>query len=211
MALSPLVRLLWGSFIDELITTYDTVQGNGCKPVLILIDEAGRTAIPTLADHATTVVGRGISLWIAVQSLSQLESVYGKARSQTLRDNMESQIYYRPNDIATAKYLEERLGNQSAFAQSHTLKEGEETSQNLSERPISLMTAQEISQMKDEEIIGFHRHLRPFQMKRMDWRTDPLFHERRNLPQPVLSPLPALPEIPMIKDFPEAYINPDNM
>src|SRR5207248_3669708 len=106
--------------IDELTTTYDTNQGRGCNPVLLLIDEAGRTAIPSLSDHATTVVGRGISLWMAVQSLSQLEAVYGKARSQVLRDNMESQIYYRPTDLATAKYLEARLGDASAYAHSTT-------------------------------------------------------------------------------------------
>ena len=92
LALSPLVRLLWGSLIDELVTTYDQRAGNGCQPVMLLIDEAGRTAIPSLADHATTVVGRGISIWLAVQSLSQLEVVYGKARAQVVRDNMESQL-----------------------------------------------------------------------------------------------------------------------
>src|SRR5207302_5169788 len=118
LSLSPLVRLLWGSLIDELTTCYDAAQGNGCNPVLLLIDEAGRTAIPSLADQATTVVGRGISLWIAIQSLSQLEAVYGQARAQILRDNMESQIYYRPTDLATARYLEERLGTQSAYAHS---------------------------------------------------------------------------------------------
>jgi hypothetical protein len=48
LALSPLVRLLWGSLIDELITTYDAAQGKECRPVLLLIDEAGRTAIPSL-------------------------------------------------------------------------------------------------------------------------------------------------------------------
>ena len=60
LALSPLVRLLWGSLIDELITIYDKAAGRRCQPVLLLIDEAGRTAIPSLADHATTVVGRGV-------------------------------------------------------------------------------------------------------------------------------------------------------
>ena len=106
LALSPLVRLLWSSLIDSLITHYDANQGKGCNPVLLLVDEAGRTAIPMLADSATTVVGRKMSLWIAVQSLSQLESVYGKARAQILRDNMDSQLFYRPTDIQTAKYLE---------------------------------------------------------------------------------------------------------
>jgi type IV secretion system protein VirD4 len=66
LALSPLVRLLWGSLIDELVSIYDRRAGKDCQPVMLLIDEAGRTAIPSLADHATTVVGRGISLWLAV-------------------------------------------------------------------------------------------------------------------------------------------------
>jgi len=55
-SLSPLVRLLFGSFIDGLTATYDHMEKNGtqhtCKPVLILADEAGRSAIPQLADAA---------------------------------------------------------------------------------------------------------------------------------------------------------------
>src|SRR5207302_10734808 len=133
LALSPLVRLMWSSLIDELLTTYDTHQGQGCKPVLMLIDEAGKTAIPSLADHSTTVVGRGISFWIAIQSLAQLEAIYGKARAQILRDNMETQLYYRPTDLNTAEYLEKRLGKVSAFAQSTTMREGQEIGEGLSE------------------------------------------------------------------------------
>src|SRR3989440_2625762 len=142
LALSPLVRLLWGSLIDELITTYDKAEGKGCNPVLLLIDEAGRTAIPSLADHATTVVGRGISMWIALQSLSQLEAVYGKARAQVLKDNMESQVYYRPTDLTTADYLEHRLGRKSGYAHSFASREKAETSQGLAEQGVPLLTAQ---------------------------------------------------------------------
>ncbi len=196
LALSPLVRLLWGTLTDELLSTYDRQEGRGCQPVLLLIDEAGRTAIPTLADHATTVVGRGISLWIAIQSLSQLETVYGKARSLVLRDNMESQIYYRPTDLATAKYLEERLGTHSAYARSTTLRDGEETSEGLSERGIPLLTAQEILQLPDEEIIGFHRHLPPFRMHRTDWQGHKLLLQRRGIPPPILPKLHPVADIP---------------
>jgi type IV secretory pathway TraG/TraD family ATPase VirD4 len=212
LALSPLIRLVWGSFIDELITTYDQAEGRGCKPVLLVVDKAGRTAIPTLAEHATTVVGRGISLWLAIQSLSQLEAVYGKVRAQILRDNMESQLYYRPTDLATAKYLEERLGSQSAYAHSTTLREGEETSQGLAERPVPLLAAQEILQLKDDDVIGFHRNLPPFQMKRIDWRQYPIWKQRRSIPPPPLQELPELAEITMgesNKSFPDAYIDPD--
>ncbi len=194
LALSPLVRLLWGSLIDELITTYDRAEGKGCKPVLLLVDEAGRTAIPSLADHATTVVGRGISLWLAIQSLSQLEAVYGKARAQVLKDNMESQIYYRPTDLATAEYLEHRLGRKSAYARSQTVKEGAETSQGRSEQGIPLMTAQAIMQMKDHEVLAFHRRLPPFKARRVDFRCYPQFLKRRELTPPRLSALPEVAE-----------------
>ena len=181
LALSPLVRLLWGTLIDELITIYDKAQGNGCQPVLLLIDEAGRTAIPMLADHATTVAGRDITIAMFVQSLSQLETIYGKSRAQTLKDNTDTQLYYPPTDLTTAKHLEDSLGSQSGFAHSTTSKEGSETSEGLAERPIPLLTAQEIKQLNDEEIIGFHRRLPPFQINRLDWRSHtPMQRKRSN-------------------------------
>ncbi|HYU73443.1 MAG TPA: type IV secretory system conjugative DNA transfer family protein [Ktedonobacteraceae bacterium] len=194
LALSPLVRLLWGTLINELITAYDQKQGTGCSPVLMLIDEAGRTAIPSLADQATTVVGRGISLWIAIQSLSQLETVYGRARAQVLKDNMETQIYYRPTDLATAQYLEQRLGRTSAFARSETMRDGEQTSEGHTEQAIPLLSSQDIAQLTDTEIIGFHRNLPPLRMSRMDWRNHPLLTQRQHLPAPPLANLPQLSE-----------------
>jgi type IV secretion system protein VirD4 len=193
LALSPLVRLIWDSLIGDLITTYDACQASGCQPVLLLVDEAGRAPIPTLADHATTVVGRGISLCIVVQSLSQLEAIYGKARAQVIRDNMDSQVYYRPTDLATAEYLEKRLGKVSAFAQSTTSDPGgNERSESRSEQPISLLTAQQIMQLEDEEVIAFHRKLPPIQAQRIDWRGNGLLERRRRISPPILSRLPAV-------------------
>jgi type IV secretory pathway TraG/TraD family ATPase VirD4 len=214
LALSPLVRLIWGSLIDELTATYDDAKGVGCHPVLLLIDEAGRTAIPSLADHATTVVSRGISLWIAIQSLSQLNVVYGTHRATILRDNMESRIFYRPNDQETAEYLERCLGRRSDYAHSQTLREGEQTSKGRMEQGIPLMTSQEIKQMPDEQVIGYHRQLPPFMAKRMDWRCFPILKERQAMPPPELFPLPELTEtLPALTPHSNGqltgYINPD--
>jgi type IV secretion system protein VirD4 len=215
LALSPLVRLLWGTLIDGLITTYDNVQGKNCQPVLLLIDEAGRTAIPSLADHATTVCGRGISLWIAVQSLAQLDAVYGRTRATVLRDNMESQIYYRPSNQETADYIQHCLGRKSEYAHSETLREGTATTEGRSEQGIPLLTAQEIKQMEDEDIIVFHRLLPPFTAKRMDWRQYPTLVQRQAIPAPQLLLLPILDEkLPVLAlgqtaQFPNGFINPD--
>lgn len=216
LALSPLVRLLWGSLIDELISIYDRKQGQGCHPVLLLVDEAGRTAIPMLADHATTVVGRGISLWIAIQDLYQLDAVYGKARAHVLRNNMDTQIYYRPSDQDTADYLEHSLGRRSDYAHSHTLREGAQSSEGRSEQAVPLMTAQAIKQLGHEDILGFHSNLPPFKACRMDWRDHSILGERRQVPPPKLPNLPqfegGLPTtVWQRSEKASAYIDPDNL
>lgn len=213
LALSPLVRLLWGSLIDALITTYDTLEGKGCRPVLLLIDEAGRTAIPSLADHATTVVGRGISLWVAVQSLSQLDAVYGRIRAQVLRDNMETQIYYRPSSHQTSLHLEHTLGRRSEYARSHTEREGTQVSEGRTEQAVPLLTAQEIQQLHDHQIIGFHRRLPPFRARRMDWRRYPTLTHRRAIPPPALSKLPPVEQLILESTDlpPSVYFDPNEL
>src|SRR5512144_490690 len=123
--------------------------GKTAIPFFFSLMKAGRTAIPSLADHATTVVGRGVSLWIAVQSLSQLDAVYGRVRAQVIKDNMESQIYYRPSNHETAEYLERCLGRVSEFAHSQTVRDGTHTSQGLSEQGVPLLTPGEKQLMQD--------------------------------------------------------------
>jgi type IV secretory pathway TraG/TraD family ATPase VirD4 len=126
---------------------------------------------------------------------------------------MESQNYYRPIDLATAQQIQERLGRQSAYAHSTTERQGTEASSGLSEQPVPLLTAQEIMQLADEEILCFHRRLPPFQIRRMDWRQHPALTERRNLPPPQLQPLPQIADLPLeiarTFRFPQGYIDPD--
>ena len=188
------MRLLWESFINELIHAYDSAGGSSCRPVLLLIDEAGTNPVPNLNHYAATVVGRGISLWIAIQDLSQLEAVYGKHKADTIKNNMDTQLFYRQSSQETAEYIERCLGKRSGFAHSQSLHEGEEKSQGLSEQAVSLMTAQEIKEMGDEDIIGFHHNLRPFKLRRMDWRAFPRLAQRRSILSPDLPDLLSLEE-----------------
>ena len=224
IAQAPLVRLLYGTLTDDLTATYDAAAKEGrqqtCRPVLLLVDEAGRTAIPSLSDHAATVTGRGISLWIAIQSLSQLDAVYGHARAQILRDNMRTQLYYPPDDLKTATYLEERLSRRSAFARSESTREGGGESLGLSEQAVPLLTAWEIQyDLNDDDVLGFHRNRRlpPFRATRMDWRDFSVLTQRAAMaapPVPVLPPLRHMPvsiweQIRHDTDKPP-YVDPDD-
>jgi type IV secretory pathway TraG/TraD family ATPase VirD4 len=140
--------------------------------------------------------------------------VYGKNRATVLRDTAETQLYYRPANQETAEYLEQCLGRRSEYAHSQTLREGTETSEGRTEQGIPLLTAWEIKQLRDEEIIGFHRSIPPFRAKRMDWRAFPLLVQRQRIPPPKLSPLPKLDlQLPLlglaVPAFPNGFIDPD--
>jgi type IV secretion system protein VirD4 len=189
-ALTPVVRLIFQTIIHDAITTYDKRKGEGCLPLLLLLDEAGRVKIPHLYDYATTVVGRQISLWVAIQSIKQLE-VYGEANAETLLDNMDTQIFYRQRRT-TARYLEEELGRRSAYSHSQSTREGGHETQGMAEQGIALMTANQIKQMDDADIIVFHHNLPPFRARRMNWLEHPLLRKRQGMALPTLSPLSPL-------------------
>ena len=213
LALSPLLRLFWTSIIDELTTTYDKRAGAGCKPVLLLIDEGGITGIPNLHVSSSTLAGRGISLWFIIQSLSQLSATYGHDRAKIILGNMDTTLFYRPNDLDTAKYLEERLGSFSAYAHSQTLHSGQESSEGRSERSRPLLSTQEITQLKDQDILVWHRAYKPLKLKRMDWRAFPCLLQRRNISPPALQPLPPITDIKQLKPQPlptDNYPNEDD-
>lgn len=82
--LKPLLKLVWVTLLDELV---------GCHPVLLVLDEAASVAVHSLPEYAAKVPGRGISLWVAVRSLSQLDGVYGRAGALALREALESHVF----------------------------------------------------------------------------------------------------------------------
>jgi type IV secretion system protein VirD4 len=212
--LKPLLKLVWETLLGELVAHYDRAGGVGCNPVLLLLDEAARFAVPSLPEYAATVPGRGLSLWVAVQSLSQLEGVYGRAGALALRETLESHVYYRPSDLATAQFLEDRLGEVSAYA--HSVSRGQDggrSSEGRSERPVPLLVAQEILQLPAEQVVLFHRDRPPARELRADWRAVPGLTTRYGLPTPTvveLTPLPPLPEIPVSRPKAPAASNPES-
>src|SRR4030095_16416875 len=115
--------------------TYDKRKGEGCYPLLLLLDESGRVKIPDLDEYATTVVGRQISLWVAIQTIKQLD-VYGEANAETLLDNMDTQVFYRQRRT-TATYLEEELGRRSAYSHSRSQRAGGFETQGMAEQGVA--------------------------------------------------------------------------
>jgi type IV secretory pathway TraG/TraD family ATPase VirD4 len=131
---------------------------------------------------------------VAIQSIKQLDAIYGEANAETLLDNMDTQIFYRQRR-ATAKYLEEELGRRSAYSHSQSTRDGGHETQGMAEQGVALMTANQIKQMDDSDIIVFHHNLPPFRARRMSWLEHPILRNRQAKKPPALSPLPPLTPI----------------
>jgi type IV secretion system protein VirD4 len=222
VTLSALNGLYWGSWINELTSTHDQRRGKGCKPVLLLIDEGGRTAIPDLHDATSTVCGRGVSIWLAVQSLEQLAEVYhSQGKADIIMGNCDTQMFYRPNLLQTARYIEERLGRRSGYATSQTRYGGKEGSEGLSEQSVPVMEREEIMRMPPGATLVFHRDLRAMQLTQIAYSRYPVLAKRAATPAPPVKSLPPLAEIPLRTapaapdeeihlDDPDTLVDPDD-
>ena len=77
------------------------------------------------------------------------------------------------------------------------------------------MTANQIKQMQDFDIIVFHHNFPPFKARRMSWLEHPVLRAREAKAPPHLSPLPPL--TPLTRRSPlslvddEELMNPDDL
>jgi type IV secretory pathway TraG/TraD family ATPase VirD4 len=131
-------------------------------------------------------------MWVAYQDNSQIESLYGPYKARTIRNNMLSKVFYWQSDTETAKDIAASLGYRSEFSHSQTLRNGEEASQSLSEQAVPLLTARDINELDQDEIIAFFSNRKPIRAKRMDWRAFPILKKRRAITSPILKPLPRV-------------------
>jgi type IV secretory pathway TraG/TraD family ATPase VirD4 len=78
----------------------------------------------------------------------------------------------------------------------------------MAEQGVPLMTANEIKQMDDWDIIVFHHNLPPFRARRMNWLEHPVLRDRQAKQPPKLSPLPQL--TPLALRSPLTHADHDN-
>jgi type IV secretory pathway TraG/TraD family ATPase VirD4 len=203
----------------------ETAAEKGCRQVLYLMDEAGTVGLPSLPQDVSTVRSRGISIWAAYQDNAQIESLYPK-KAKAIRNNMDTKLFYRQSDFETARDVAESLGYRSAYAHSQTLRDGQASSEGLSEQAVHVLTPRDINELAPDTVIAIFSNRKPMWLTRMDWQAHPLLKQRRALPPPPFDPLPPLEPLNLSADrldhqegqatiwqrngkVPNGYIDPD--
>jgi type IV secretion system protein VirD4 len=193
-ALEPLLRLILNTIVKGALRLYDKRKGEGCRPLLILADEAGNAPIPGLPELASTVCGREISIMAYFQDLNQPRTLYGAERARTLLNSMETHIFTRQSDLSSAEYLARRLGHKSDYAHGTSTHEAY-TTESESEQAVPLLTPQEVSELSEYEILCLCRSYKPIRARRMDWREYGECNALATIPAPKLPELAEAPQV----------------
>jgi hypothetical protein len=123
LSMAPLIKFVCESRMMETLNAYDHATDEmkaRVRQILWSMDEAGRIGIPNLPEHASTVVGRKISLSLSAQSRSQFHAVYGHDRTKNLFNNIRTQLVFCQADLDTAQHYSDRMGDTSGYAHSES-------------------------------------------------------------------------------------------
>ena len=95
----------------------DKPSGKLDVPVYFILDEFGN--FPALKDFETTIsacAGRNIFFILIVQSYAQLDSVYGQAVAEIIRDNLNVHIFFGSNNPSTLEAFSHECGQQTRIS-----------------------------------------------------------------------------------------------
>ena len=166
-----------------------------------------------------TVAGRGISVLLYVQSVSQLTAAYGRDGAATIAENCHTTLYYRPLSMTTAREISATLGQRGVndvreSYQRGGLLGGPETVSE-GERGHALMTPTELLRMRDGTVILLTDGRRPIRAQRVNYLDHPQMRawaQLAPLPLPQLPPAPALTMVnrPAARPVAAATANPSS-
>jgi hypothetical protein len=207
--LRPFLRLLWTSLIAQLVTASDRMSA-AHHPLLLILDEAGRTPFAGLPDFLVTLRSRRISCAVLVQALSQLRVAYGEQAS-TILGNCSVHIYARSEDLATQEYVSERLGAAEEVLGTEARTSGPHgasVTHGQLRRFRPLLTPQQVRTMRDRQILTFLPACPPAALARMDWRQHLALARRSVLRPPDAKPVEVLTASPPPLSA-AGYVEPD--
>ncbi|WP_028203781.1 type IV secretory system conjugative DNA transfer family protein [Paraburkholderia nodosa] len=151
---------------------------------LLLMDEFTSVGkIHIIARAVAYMAGYNLRLLSIVQSVSQLESVYGRADARTFVTNHAMQIIYAPREQKDANEYSEMLGTftdrSRSVSRSNAIFGGRSgSSESFSEQRRALLLPQELKELGREKEIILLENTKPILAERICYWRDPVFTTR---------------------------------
>ena len=105
-SLNNLTSLFYTQALQALIAEADSRPDGRLKiPVRLYLDDFANLNIPDIDKTISVIRSREISISIAIQSITQLEGLYGRAKAMTIIDNCDHLLYLGGQSVETARFI----------------------------------------------------------------------------------------------------------
>lgn len=159
LRLSPVFRLFFELMVSRHTKKIgEYVKGQASKSYrhkcLLLMDEfAALGNMQNFAGTLSYIAGYGLKTFLIIQGVPQIQQIYGKDNPIIM--NCHTKIYYAPNDMDTAKYVESNLGVKTIEIENRSRSSSfmGTDSYSYSATSKNLSSADEIKKLGNKEII----------------------------------------------------------
>ena len=105
-SLANLTSLFYTQALQALIAEADKQPDNRLQiPVRLYLDDFANLIVPDMDKTISVIRSREISVSIAIQSITQLEGLYGRAKAMTIIDNCDHLLYLGGQSVETARFI----------------------------------------------------------------------------------------------------------
>jgi type IV secretory pathway TraG/TraD family ATPase VirD4 len=166
------VRVVLGFALRELVRDRQQPE----TPVLVLVDEMPQLEyFKPLEDGVSLLRGYGVTLWLLVQDLSQLQAVYPRWKSFLANSVLQA---FGTQDLDTAQYISAMVGQTTVESVSTGKSSGRglmntTTSTSRTEQGRALMMPDEIRRLPPERVIVLEQGKQAMFLERLDYLHDP--------------------------------------
>ena len=170
------------------------LPGSNDKSIYVLADEFGHMKLPTVDTTVNTIRKYRVSLSIILQTISQLENVYGSQKAQTILGGFATYITYGASDHPTIEFFQKTIGKVREI----TKESLEENKSHINE--YSLLEDSELRTLAQDVALLVASDKHPVLMQTMQSFENPSFKKALSLgayPFPTQQNIYNAPKVPL--------------
>lgn len=159
---------LWTVIISQILKYLSKRSERKEPPILIALDEMPRLSkINGLTNALATLRSRNVHIMGIIQSMAQLDTIYGKDERKVIADNCRFKLVLSATDPETQKYFSDLAGQRTAMARGITVGAGIVPNMSRHEQGTPLIRPEEWANL--EKPILFAPKLQPVPLEPAFW------------------------------------------
>lgn len=179
--------ILYSQLIFSLNKRKDKYSG-GEKNIqtLLLMDEfASFGRIPHFEEDISTLRSKSVNIFIILQSLAQLDGLYGVEGRKVIMDNCSYKLIFKCNDVDTRRYFAELIGTRNVlkFSLSASPARGSKVdSISFAKEQVNIVEPQELGTLDDNDVFAIlDGH--PYRLKEISM-SEELYRQHKKYSEP---------------------------